>query len=169
MNSKKQIKKNNSAAGLSKKKKAEEPDDDEEFENLKDEQELDEMLVEEMHGELDEEDDDEFINKVSEFEREHSRSKMISVFSKVGKPKFTELRNLDPKKIHDELRRLILLLDKHNIIVHSHGEYDDREKYRFITEEIFKEFVEDKPGIHITFVYEDYHPEMADDEDDEDF
>ena len=143
------------------------PEDDEEDNVLKDEREIEEMLEEEMLGELDEEDDDEFINKVEEFKKGHSKAKMITVYKKIGKPKYTELKKLDPKNLKDELRRLIVALDNYNIIVHSHGEYDDKEKYRFITEEIFKEFVEDDKKKHITFVYEDYHPEMDDDDDDE--
>ncbi len=142
-------------------------EDDDEDHVLKDEREIEEMLEEEMLGELDEEDDDEFINKVEEFKKGHTKVKMISVYKKIGKPKFTELKKLDPKILKDELRRLIVALDNYNIIVHSHGEYDDKEKYRFITEEIFKEFVEDEKKKQITFVYEDYHPEMDDDEDDE--
>lgn len=130
----------------------------------KDEREIEEMLEEEMLGDLDEEDDEEFIHNVEEFKKGHSKGKMISVYKKIGKPKFTELGKLDPKKLKDELRRLIVALDSFNIIVHSHGEYDDREKYRFITEEIFKEFVEDDKKKHITFVYEDYHPEMEDED-----
>lgn len=171
MESRKPEKKNNPDQKIQKKKKIEEEDDeyDEELSELKDEHEIEEMLNEEMHGEMSEEDDEEFINKVEEFKKEHSKSKMVSVYSKIGKPKFTDLKKLDPQKIKEELKKLILLLDKHNIIVHSHGEYDDKEKYRFITEEIFKEFVEDNPKNHISFVYEDYHPEMAEDEDDEEF
>jgi hypothetical protein len=142
-------------------------EDEEENHVLKDEREIEEMLEEEMLGELDEEDDDEFLNKVEEFKKGHTKVKMISVYKKIGKPKFTELKKLDPKVLKDELRRLIVALDNYNIIVHSHGEYDDKEKYRFITEEIFKEFVEDDKKKQITFVYEDYHPEMDDDDDDE--
>ncbi len=147
-----------------KKLQTEDPDSDH---LLKDEREIEEMLQEEMLGELDEEDDEEFINKVEEFKKGHSKAKMISIYKKIGKPKFTELSKLDPKKIKDELTRLIIALDEHNIILHSHGEYDNREKYRFITEEIFKEFVEDGNKKQITFVYEDYHPEMEEDDDDE--
>ncbi|MEO8665823.1 MAG: hypothetical protein ABI462_10025 [Ignavibacteria bacterium] len=133
----------------------------------RDEKEIEEMLEEEMLGELDEEDDEEFIHNVEEFKKGHAKAKMISVFKKIGKPKFTELSKVDPKDLKAELRRLVVTLDDHNIIVHSHGEYDDKEKYRFITEEVFKEFVEDDKKHHITFVYEDYHPEMEDDDEDE--
>jgi hypothetical protein len=133
----------------------------------RDEKEIEEMLEEEMLGELDEEDDEEFINKVEEFKKGHSKCKMINVYNYIGKPKFTELSKIKPDKLKDELRKLIVALDKFNIIVHSHGEYDDREKYRFITEEIFREVVEENKKKHVSFVYEDYHPEMDDDDDDE--
>ncbi len=132
----------------------------------RDEKEIEEMLEEEMLGELDEEDDEEFIHNVEELKKGHSKAKMISVYKKIGKPKFAELSKIDPKNLKAELRRLVVVLDDHNIIVHSHGEYDDKEKYRFIIEEIFKEFVEDDKKHHITFVYEDYHPEMEEDDED---
>jgi len=134
----------------------------------KDEREIEEMLEEEMLGELDEEDDEEFIQTVEEFEKGHSKIKMVSVFNRIGKPKVIELKKLDPDKVKDELKKLIVLLDKYNIIVHSHGDYDDKEKYRFITEEIFKEAVEEDKKKHVTFVYEDYHPEMEEGEDEDD-
>lgn len=147
-----------------KKLQTEDPDED----HLpKDEREIEEMLQEEMLGDLDEEDDEEFINKVEEFKKGHTKAKMISVYKKIGKPKFTESNKIDPKKLKVEFTRLMDILGNYNIIVHSHGEYDIKEKYRFITEEIFKEFVEDDSKKQTIFVYEDYHPEMEEDDDDE--
>ncbi|MCY7360918.1 MAG: hypothetical protein LH629_02450 [Ignavibacteria bacterium] len=137
---------------------------------LKDDHKVEEMLEEEMLGELNEEDDDEFIHQVEEFEKVHSKSKMINIYDRIGKPKFKETASLDIKTIAGELKKIVIALDKFNIIVHFHNDYPDKEKYRFITEEIFKEVVEhDKKHNHITFLYEDYHPENADDEEDEDF
>ena len=52
----------------------------------RDEKEIEEMLEEEMLGELDEEDDEEFIHNVEEFKKGHSKAKMISVYKKIGKP-----------------------------------------------------------------------------------
>lgn len=116
------------------------------------------------------EDDDEFILQVKEFEKNHTKGKIVNIFNRIGKPKFREYGKLDRISVKDELKRLILLLDKYNIIVHFHNDYSDIEKYRFITEEIFREFAEyDKKNNHITFLYEDYHPEMAEDEDEEDY
>jgi len=130
---------------------------------------IDDMLNNESLGELDVEDDEEFIHQVEEFKKEHSKSKLAKVYEYIGSPKFIELKKLSKNDIKDELRKLIVALDKKNIIVHSHGDPDDREKYRFITEEIFNEDIEVKKNQNITFVYEDYHPEMDDSEDDEEF
>jgi hypothetical protein len=128
-----------------------------------------EELQEEMLGELDEEDDEEFISKVKEFEKEHSKSRMINIYKKIGSPKFKKLGSLPADKLDKAYKDVVCLLDKENIIVHFHNEYPVGEKYRFITEEIFKEFVEDKKGKHhINFIYEDFHPEMDEDEDEAD-
>jgi len=160
------MKSQNKNKGTKNLKKKHEEDPDEEP-GLKDEHEIEEMLEEEMHGELDAEDDEEFIHNVEEFKKEHSKSKMITIYNLIKKPRFTYVKTLDPKSVKDELKKILLHLDKFNIIVHFHNDYPDKEKYRFITEEIFKEAVEDdKKHHHITFLYEDYHPEM-DDEDDE--
>lgn len=63
-------------------------------------------------------------------------------------------------------------MDKHNIVVHFKNEYPVSEKYRFIIDEVFNQDVEDTQNtkIHINFVYEDFHPEMDfDGEDDDEF
>ncbi|MBS1515399.1 MAG: hypothetical protein JSS63_10220 [Bacteroidetes bacterium] len=119
----------------------------------------------------DEEDNPEFMNEVMKFEKEHSNSKVVTVHKKIGSPKFKKLSELKKDKIQEEYKRIMLLLDEHNIIVHFHNDYPVSEKYRFVTEEIFKEAVEEdkkNKNSHISFIYEDFHPEMDDDEE-EDF
>lgn len=144
-------------------------DHDEEF-DIKDDHKIEEMLEEEMSGELTVDDDEEFIHQVKEFEKIHTNSKMVNIYNLIGKPKFKAYTDLEKSVVKNELDRIFLSLDKYNVIVHFHNDYTDREKYRFITEEIFKEVAEyDKKHNHITFVYEDYHPEMAEDEDDDEF
>lgn len=160
---------NKDLKGISKKKKPEEDSEFDEYVLPEDGSANEEFTGEKNPGNLNE-DDDEFILQVEEFEKNHAKGKIINIFNRIGKPKFIEYGKLDKTAIKDELKRLILLLDKYNIIVHFHNDYPEREKYRFITEEIFREFAEyDKKNNHITFLYEDYHPEMADDEDDDEF
>ena len=132
-----------------------------------DEYELEVRLTDEMHGDTDVEDDDEFIQEVEKFKKEHSKSKIVNIYDKLGKPAIIDVSKLNPQELREELRKLIVLLDEHNIIVHFHNDYPEKEKYRFITAEIFKEVVEKASKSHISFVYEDYHPEMDDDDEEE--
>ena len=167
MNDKKSHNKVNKETKISKKKTG--SDQEEEF-DLKDDHEVEEMLSDEMPGELSEEDDDDFIHQVKEFEKVHTNAKMVNIYNLIGKPKFKEFTDIDKSDLNEELEKIFLHLDKFNIVVYFHNDYPEREKYRFITEEVFKEVAEyDKKHNHITFVYEDYHPEMADDDEDDEF
>ena len=120
---------------------------------------IDEIVIEEV------EDDTEFISKVKEFEKQHKNAKLINVFNLIGKPVFGKTKKLNSNKLKTEYKKLILLLDKNNIIVHFQSDYPLEEKYRFITEEIFKQDVEKNQ--HISFIYEDFHPEMIEEDDEE--
>ena len=144
--------------------------DAEDFEMLKppiDEKELEERLTEEMLGESEVEDDEEFIQEIEKFKKEHSNSRIVSVFNKLGKPRIADQNKFSPEQLKAELRKLIALLDDNNIIVHFHNDYSDREKYRFITNEIFNEVVEAESKQCVKFIYEDYHPEAGDDDEEE--
>lgn len=111
------------------------------------------------------EDDNEFLTQVKEFEQQHKNSKLINVFQLIGKPSFPRLKKSNGIQLKDEYEKLICLLDKYNIIVHFQSDYTIEEKYRFITEEVFRQDVEKEK--HNSFIYEDFHPEMIEDEDEE--
>lgn len=177
-NSKKQVKPskerkvNDFEEELEEKELEEEELEEEELDLIKppiDENELEERLTGEMHGDSDVEDDDDFIQEVEKFKKEHCKSKVITVFNKIGKPKVSDCSMLTPEKVKEELRKVIVLLDEHSIIVHFHNDYTDKEKYRFITGEIFNEAVESNSKNQISFIYEDFHPEMDEEDDVEDF
>jgi len=119
----------------------------------------DSLVIEEV------EDNTDFMSQVKEFEQQHKNSKLINVFQLIGKPPILKSRKVNGTQLKSEYEKLILLLDKHNIIVHFQNDYSLDEKYRFITEEIFKQDVE--KNRHSSFIYEDFHPEMIEDEDEE--
>lgn len=154
------------------KKKKTSSDDDSGFEEfpLVD----DDFVEEDILGEIDEEDEEqEVMSHVKEYEKDH-KAKLVNVYQKIGKPKIKTLDELkDEKSLKEEYKNFIILLDNHNIIVHFKNDYPLKEKYRFITDEVFNQDVEDlkKTNIHINFVYEDFHPEkdFDVDDDDEDF
>jgi hypothetical protein len=111
------------------------------------------------------EDDNEFLTQVKEFEQQHKNSKLVNVFQLIGRPNFSKIKKANGKLLKDEYEKLIYLLDKYNIIVHFQSDYTIEEKYRFITEEVFRQDVE-KAKLN-SFIYEDFHPEMIEDEDEE--
>jgi len=117
------------------------------------------------------EDNKEFITQVKEFEEQHKNIKLVNVYKLIGKPRFVKTKISRIKNLKDVYNDLILRLDKQNIIVHFRKEYPLEEKYRFITEEIFRQDVEKPSGnhFHANFIYEDFHPEtiLDDDTDDE--
>jgi len=125
----------------------------------------DEFIIEDDLGDLEEiEEDGEFIKQVKEFEKHHKKSKLVKVYAAIGKPDYKKLP-LSPEVLKEEYSRLIGLLDGKKIYIHFQNEYPKEERYRFITEEVFNQDVE---GEKTTFVYEEFHPEFFDDEDDED-
>lgn len=132
----------------------------------------DEVIDDDFIESVDDEDNPEFINEVKKFEDEHKNAKVVSVFQKIGSPKCKKVSDIKKENLADEYKKLMLLLDEHNIIVHFHNDYPVSEKYRFITEEIFKEAIEEdkkNKNAHISFIYEDFHPEMDDDDEDDDY
>lgn len=109
------------------------------------------------------EDNNDFMSQVKEFEQKHKNSKLINVYQLIGRPAILKPKKINGNQLKDEYEKFVLLLDKYNIIVHFQNDYSTEEKYRFITEEIFKQDVEKNK--HNSFIYEDFHPEMIDDED----
>ena len=125
----------------------------------------------EVLGEIDEEDEEKEVLKHLKDYGKTKEIKIVSVFEKIGSPKCPDVNDIKPDEAKEEYDKLIAMLDEHNIIVHFKNDYSAKEKYRFVTEEVFKQDIEDfkKSKVHINFIYEDFHPEMDDDDDDEDF
>jgi len=124
--------------------------------------------IEEEVEELEKE-ENEFLEEIKRFENGHKNSKIINVYKLIGKPKLKKLNETDSQLIKEQYEKLITMLDEKNIIVHFKNDYTFKEKFRFITEEIFLQDVEDvsNTNLHINFIYEDFHPEMDEEEEDE--
>ena len=125
----------------------------------------------EVLGEIDEEDEEKEVLKEFKDDVIKKELKILSVFEKIALTKYPDVNNIKPDEAKEEYDKLIAMLDEHNIIVHFKNDYSAKEKYRFVTEEVFKQDIEDfkKSKVHINFIYEDFHPEMDEDDDDEDF
>ncbi len=110
--------------------------------------------------------ENEFLNYIEQFETMHADSPRISVYDKIGRPEFKKVADLDDADIETELDDLFDLLLKKGIGVDAIYEVDDREMYRFITEDLFHYEMYVMPameGMMSQFTYEEFYPN--DDED----
>jgi hypothetical protein len=100
-----------------------------------------------------------FLRSIYDFEQKHADSTQITVYEKIGKPKFRKYSELHPAELATELQRLYDLMRKNQIILDCICEYDDGIIYKFITEELFEHpvdrFLCKEMLIH--FTYEEFH------------
>jgi hypothetical protein len=104
-----------------------------------------------------------FLNNIMAFEDAYQNNKRIRLFDYLGKPTTNRIEDLMENEIPDELNRLIELLSRHQVILDTLCDVDDRELYRFITEELFFEEIDDMhiPGMITHYTYEEFHPNHA--------
>lgn len=101
-----------------------------------------------------------FLNHVLAYEKGLSTAELVCIHDFVGGPIFQIAENLDDEEITIELARLIKLLNDSMISVDTLCEVPERELYRFITEELMFEDIDDLhiPGMVTHFTYEEFHP-----------
>jgi len=109
--------------------------------------------------------ENEFLKNVLAFERAAESEEKIKVYDRLGKPAFAPASSLNDDAITTALEEIITLLEEKNIAVDFSGEYDDRTKYTFITEELFEHemgmFGMGAPGMVTHYSYEEFHPNHA--------
>ena len=107
----------------------------------------------------------EWLDYITEFERQFENAVQITVRARIGNPEIRPLAEITDSELEAELDRLFELLDLHNIAIDFLHEQSDREIYRFITEEFLDEMTDDMqiPGMVSHFIYEEFHPNDEDD------
>lgn len=102
----------------------------------------------------------ECLQNIEKFEEQFSKHKTISVFDYLGQPKYKKLKDIKLAEIPLELERINEVLGKGGISLSTLCEVDNYDLYRFITEELFEEEIDDIkiPGMMNCFTYEDFHP-----------
>jgi len=104
--------------------------------------------------------ENQFLKNIEAFEKAWDHAKQITVYEKLGKPKFKKLNEISDKEIKNELDSLRKKLGEKGIDVASIYQVEDVELYRFITEELFLHETDDMslPGWVTHYMYEDFHP-----------
>lgn len=104
--------------------------------------------------------ENQFLKQIMNFHKQHEQSKLVSVYKYIGEPEYNHVNDLGDKEIRKELRRLKKIMLKHRVGLDVLAPTPEREIYRFITEELFKQEIEDikiKGWIN-QFIYEEFHP-----------
>ena len=100
-----------------------------------------------------------------DFDRQLEEAPPVTVRSRIGSPKLRLTDDIPDSQMEEELDRLIELLYANNIMIDFIHDIGDREAYRFITEELFDETMDDIriPDMYSHFIYEEFHPNDEDD------
>jgi len=101
-----------------------------------------------------------WLNSIEAFEEQFENAKRITVWEYMDKPDYKTIVELKPYEISKELERLFELMDEKGISLSTLCDVEDAELYRFITEELFQEEMDDIriPGMMSCFTYEEFHP-----------
>lgn len=101
-----------------------------------------------------------FLKNMLAFEKGLAEAEEINIFGLIGKPDFIHATKLDAFSIDAALNKIMDLLNEKQIALDFLGTYDNRTKYKFITEELFEEKVMNiqLPGMIMHFIYEEFHP-----------
>jgi hypothetical protein len=123
------------------------------------------MLMEGHNEELSPQAEGEWLDYITEFERQFEHAKQISVRERIGNPAVKPLAQIPESDLAAELDYVLELLGEHNIAIDFIHEQDDHEMYRFITEELLDEMTDDIriSGMVSHFIYEEFHPNDEDD------
>ncbi len=105
--------------------------------------------------------DEKIFEKINNLKNQKVKLELVKIKNHIGNPEIKDVNKLSKKLLKKELDKLYDLLGRNNIFVHFKNEYDLKEKYRFITEEVLEQKIEKLSNIDVSvkFIYEDFHPE----------
>jgi len=148
------------------------PDDhnDDDLEKLRMENELKKMKLMLEHGAVISEStntktvhpliENEFLNSIEAFENAYHNAKPVLLYDFIERPDFIAVDVIDDALISTELEKIMDILNKNGIQLDTLCDVEEREIYRFVTEELFVHEMDNMriPGMMTCFIYEEFHP-----------
>jgi hypothetical protein len=143
---------------------------DDELENLRIENELRKTKMILEHGAMFSESSDnktlpplienEFLKSIEAFENAYRDTEKVLLYDFINCPDFIPVHDVPDLQISAELERIMNILNKNGIQLDTLCDVDEREIYRFITEELFSHEMDNMriPGMMNCFIYEEFHP-----------
>lgn len=104
--------------------------------------------------------ENEFLNNVMAFEDSYRKAERILLYDFIERPDFIKVDAIDDSQISQELERVMNILNKNGIQLDTICDVEEREIYRFVTEELFGYEMDNMriPGMMSCFIYEEFHP-----------
>ncbi len=104
--------------------------------------------------------ENQWLNRMYEFEQQYKDSQRVKVYDAIGRPDFRKLDDLPGEEIPKALEELLSLMGRKGIALDCCCEYEDAVIYKFITEELFEHEMDDISieGMVYHFIYEEFHP-----------
>jgi hypothetical protein len=122
------------------------------------------MEFEARDSRLSPEAESEWLDHVLEFERQFEQAKVITVRERIGDPPIQSLSDLPLYAVGEAVTTLLELLVAHGIAVDFLGDVDELEAYRYLTEELLDEEMDDirVEGMmtHFTYSTPEYDVQM---------
>jgi hypothetical protein len=111
-------------------------------------------------GELPPEIENDFLKQVQAFEEAWQHVKQVKVHDLLGNPDLKREEEMTDAEVDMELKKILEILEQHNMHLETLAEYEPRLIYRFVTEELFQHQTDDLqlPGWTTNFIYEEFHP-----------
>jgi hypothetical protein len=143
---------------------------DDELEKLRMENEFKKMKLMLEHGAhfsefpgktpLDPAIENEFLKNIEEFEKNFHHADTILLYDFIERPDYTKVEDIPDDKIGAELDRIMAILNSNGIQLDTICDVEEREIYRFITEELFAHEMDNIriKGMMSCFIYEEFHP-----------
>lgn len=101
-----------------------------------------------------------FLKNILSFEHQYEQVAATTIYQIIKEPAFTKVEELNEEDLIIAFANIIQLLEDNHIAVDFRGDYSVREKYRFITEDLFKH--ETKlvhiEGMTTHYSYEEFYP-----------
>lgn len=109
--------------------------------------------------------DSQFLNQIQQFEEAAARKESKKIKEILGNPVFKAEKSLPDAQVKEELSKILEFMNLNQINLDVMYKVDDREIYRFITEELIEEelSVFGLPGMTSCFIYEEFYPNHEED------
>lgn len=101
------------------------------------------MEVEHTDSRLSLEAENQWLDYILEFERQFENTLVITVRERIGDPPLSRVDEIPPYMLEEAIDDLLDLLAEHGVAVDFLGEWDDRAAYRYMTEELLDEEMDD--------------------------